>query len=154
MRGSLSSAIASESTSRSDSFTRRMRSVIGGHDHPLGAGHLVLLTVEIPQGIVQQPVELAVLAGHAGDRQPRTLPEVVVVDLGDGRAEAVLQLRLRRLHVLALALERPGLREVEVDGEDADVARAHGAGGPRYSAGAEGEPPSVERSVRSTVRVS
>src|SRR6185436_18708595 len=43
------------------------------------------------------------------------------------RAEAVLQLRLRRLHVLALPLQRPGLGEMQVDGEDADVPGAHAA---------------------------
>src|SRR5205085_1849012 len=53
------------------------------------------------------------------------LPEVVVVDLGDRGAEAILELRLRRLDVLALALQRAGVRKVQLDREDADVARAH-----------------------------
>jgi hypothetical protein len=66
-----------------------------------------------------------VLARDARDRQPRALPEVVVIDLGDGGAEAMLELCFGRLDVLALALERAGLREMEVDGEDADIPGAH-----------------------------
>ena len=65
------------------------------------------------------------LPGDAGDGQPRALPEVVVVDLGDGSAESLLQLCLRRFDVLTLALQRPGFREVQLDREDADIARAH-----------------------------
>jgi hypothetical protein len=48
----------------------------------------------------------------------------VVVDLGDGCAEAVLQLRLGRLDVPALALEGARLRKVELDGQDADETAA------------------------------
>ena len=40
--------------------------------------------------------------------QPRALPQVVVVGLGHRRAEALLQLRLQRLQLLALALEAAG----------------------------------------------
>jgi hypothetical protein len=66
-----------------------------------------------------------VVAGDARESQPRALPEVVVVDLGDRGAETVLELRLGRFHVLALALERSTLREVQLGREDPDVTRAH-----------------------------
>jgi hypothetical protein len=46
----------------------------------------------------------------------------VVVDLGDGGTEPVRELRLRREHVLALALQRPGLGEVQLRRENRDVA--------------------------------
>jgi hypothetical protein len=46
----------------------------------------------------------------------------VVFDLRNGRAEAVLELRLGGENVLALALQRPGLGEVELDRENRDEA--------------------------------
>src|SRR3954453_996405 len=109
MRGSFSSPSASDSTSRTDSLTRRMRSVIGCHHHPLGAGNLVLLPVQVAERVVEEGVQLPVLARDAGDRQPRALPELVMVALRDGRPESVLQLRLRRLDELPLALQRSRL---------------------------------------------
>ena len=65
---------------------------------------------------------LAWLARDAGHRQPGALPDVVVVDLGHGRAEAPLELRLDREELLPLPLERVVVGEVELDREDADVA--------------------------------
>src|SRR5581483_12053452 len=53
------------------------------------------------------------------------LPEVVVVDFRDRRAEALLQLRLRRLDVLPLSLQRPRLGEVQLERQDPAVAGAH-----------------------------
>ena len=106
IRGSLSSGSASDSTCRIDSFTRRIRSVIGIHDLPVHADELPLLAAEIALGAVQELLELAVAARDARDREPGALPEVVVVDLGDRGAEAVLELRLGGLDVLALALQR------------------------------------------------
>src|SRR4029078_3100840 len=99
-RGSLRSPMASASTWRTASFTRRMRSLIGHHDLPLGSRHLVLLPVEPAQCTVEQAVELPVLPRDTGERQAGALPELVVVDLRHRRAEAVLQLRLRGLHML------------------------------------------------------
>jgi DNA-binding NarL/FixJ family response regulator len=61
----------------------------------------------------------------ARDSQARSLPELVVVDLRHGCSEAVVQLRLRRFEIPALALERAVLGEVELDGEDADVTCRH-----------------------------
>ena len=94
----------------------------GDHHLALERHQLVLLTVEIANRVLEQVLELPLLACDAGDGQPRALPEVVVIDLGDRGAEAVLELRLRRLDVLALALQRAGFREVQLDREDADVA--------------------------------
>ena len=61
------------------------------------------------------------------EREARALPELVVVDLRHRGAEAPLELRLDRQQLLALALERAVLGEVQLGGEDADVAGAHGA---------------------------
>src|SRR5512133_738721 len=49
-----------------------------------------------------------------------------MVDLGDRRAEPLLQLRLCRLDVLTLALQRARLRKMELDRENPDIAGAHG----------------------------
>src|SRR5919106_89753 len=127
IRGSFSSGSAAPSTSLTASFTRRMRSVIGCHHLAFHRQQVVFLPVQVPNRIVEQLLELAAATCDAGDGESRALPEVVVVDLRDGRAEAVLEVRLRRLDVLALALERAGFGEVQLDREDADVAGAHGA---------------------------
>src|SRR5689334_3881907 len=109
MRGSLSSSTASASTARTDSLTRRMRSVIERHHVPLAAHEHELLAVEPARGLVEEPLDLALLARDDSRRQARALPQLVVVDLRDGRAEPVLELRLRRLHELALSLQRARL---------------------------------------------
>src|SRR5438067_12418068 len=115
----------SESTSFTATLTRRMRSLIERHQIPRPRPDLPFLTVQIPLGLVEQPLGLARLARDAGDGEARALPQLVVVDLGDGRAEAVLQLRLGRPDEPTLALQRARFREMELDREDADVARAH-----------------------------
>src|SRR5438067_11217850 len=66
------------------------------------------------------------VARDTREGQPRALPELVVVDLRDRSSEPLLQLRLRRLDVLALALQRARLRAVELDRENPDIARGHG----------------------------
>src|SRR5438046_6189182 len=65
------------------------------------------------------------LARDARNCDPGALPDVVVVDLGDCRADSVLELRLRRAEVVALLLERMRVREVELTGEYADEAARH-----------------------------
>jgi hypothetical protein len=107
-------------------LTRRIRSFTGHHHFSLDRHELVLLTVQIPDGFLEQRLELAVLSRDAGDRQSCSLPELVMVDLGHGRAETVLQIRFRGLHVLALAFQRARFREVQLDRQYSDVARAHG----------------------------
>src|SRR4051794_15963782 len=88
-------------------------------------------------------------AGRAGKRERRSLPQVVVVDLGDGRAEPVAEVVLRRADVMALALQRRRLREVQLDGEDRDEAQGHVE---LYAAASA--PDGSSSDVRSTSRVS
>src|SRR6266508_1886407 len=126
IRGSFSSPSASASVSRIASFTRLIRSVIRAHQLPLAPDDVEVLAVQVAHRVVEERIELPLVARHAGHRQPGPLPEVVVVDLGHGGAEAVLELRLGRFDVFPLPLQRPRLGEVELDREDADEARAHG----------------------------
>src|SRR3954452_12133331 len=65
IRGSLSSPIASASTARTDSFTRRIRSLIEGHHLSLDAHAFELLSVQVPLGVVEQRLHLVVVACHA-----------------------------------------------------------------------------------------
>src|SRR4249920_1988980 len=126
MRGSLRAPIDSDSTSRTASFTRRMRSeLIRCHHLPLDARELEALRGEVALGAVEEADELDVLPGDARDREPGPLPDVVVVDLGHGGSEAPLQLRLDGEKLLPLPLQRVVVREVELRGEDPDVAGAH-----------------------------
>src|SRR3712207_4195603 len=97
-------------------------SVCARDELPARAGHFELLGVQVALDVVEKPCGLAVLARDAGDGEPRALPEVVVVDLRNRRAEAVLELRLRRLDELPLPLQRSRLGEVELDRKDSDVA--------------------------------
>src|SRR3954469_12140967 len=98
------------------------RSVVQGDDVSLHADELESLAGEKSLGAVQQLVELPVPPRDAGEGDPRALPELVVVDLRDRRAEAPLQLRLHGQQLLALALQRAVLGEVQLRGENADVA--------------------------------
>ena len=87
---------------------------------------LEALAAEPALGLVEEPARLTRLAGDAGERKSRALPDLVVVDLGD---------RARR-HGSATApspsgdhpflLERVALGEEELERVDADVAAAHG----------------------------
>jgi hypothetical protein len=73
-----------------------------------------------------------------------------MVDLRHRGPEAVLELRLRRGDVLALALQRARLGEVELDRQDGDEAAAQdSAAGPAAAVGT-----ASSREVRSTSRVS
>src|SRR5919197_2862715 len=125
IRGSSSSRRLSGSTSSTASSTRRRRSLIERHELPRAQPELPLLAVQVALGLVEQPLRFPRLARDARHRQPRALPQVVVVDLRHRRAEAVLELRLRRAHELALPLQRARFGKVEVDREDADVPHAH-----------------------------
>src|SRR5204862_5499167 len=99
--------------------------LVDAEDVANGADELELPAGEVPLRLVQQLLRLAVLTRHAGQRQARTLPQLMVVDLGNRNTESVLQLCLRRLDVLAFALERARLGKVQLDAQDPDVARAH-----------------------------
>src|SRR5579859_4063456 len=97
MRGSLSSGTDSESTCRIASFTRRMRSLIRAHDLPVHPDELPVLPVEVALGAVEELLELGVATRDARDGEAGALPEVVVVDLGHGGAEALLRSEERRV---------------------------------------------------------
>src|SRR5205823_4834316 len=104
---------------------RSFKRLVERDDLALRANELVLLPVQVAHRLVEQAMNLTLFACDARERQPRSLPELVVVDLRDGRAEAVLQLRLRRLDELPLSLQRTGFGEVELERQDSDVAAAH-----------------------------
>jgi GNAT superfamily N-acetyltransferase len=67
---------------------------------------------QVPQGTC--------ITSHEGGRQRCTLPEIVMVRLGHGGAEAPLQVRLERGQLLPLALEAPVVREVQMYLQQAD----------------------------------
>src|ERR671936_2864405 len=106
MRGSFSSGIASERTSLTASLTRRMRSL--KRDHLLiDRSELERLSDEVALGGVEEAVDVPMRPPDARERQPGALPDVVVVDFGDGGAEAALQLGLHGEELLPLPLQRP-----------------------------------------------
>jgi hypothetical protein len=106
-------------------------SIVERDDVAVDAAELPFLAGEIPLRGVEELHELVVVTRDARDRQPRALPEVVMVDLRHGRTKTLLQLGFRRFHELPLPLQRPRLGEVQLGGEDADVARAHAGIEPR-----------------------
>src|SRR5581483_2592915 len=137
MRGSLSSGRASDSTCHSDSFTLRIRPltrpayrparplVLERDDPPLDARDDPVLAVQPAISVVEELVELSHLTGGTREQESGPLPEGMVVDFCYRRAEALLQLRLRRLDVPPLSLQRPGLGKMELDRQDPDVSGAH-----------------------------
>ena len=124
-----------------------MRSLIERHQISGPRPELPFLTIQVPLGLVEQALRLARLPRDAGHGETGALPQLVVVDLGDGRAEAVLELRLGGADELALALQRARLGEVKLDGEDGDEAGAQESSAAAAGTGASSE-------VRSTSRVS
>src|SRR3954470_3277596 len=131
MRGSLSpSASRAERTSRTASLTRRMRSAgilavqqlfarHQGSFHANSVGkHRLHITLEVGRRIGERSRPRPNKRGGDG----RALPQVVMIRLGNGGAEALLQLRLERLKLFALALQAAVLREVQVDFEQTNEA--------------------------------
>src|SRR4051812_37849961 len=131
MRGPLSpSASRAERPSGTASLTRRMRSAgilavqqlfarHQGSFHANSVGkHRLQITLEVGRGVRERPRPRPDKRGGDG----RALPQLVMIRLGNGCAEALLQLRLERLKLLALALQAPVLREVQLDFEKADEA--------------------------------
>ena len=89
------------------------------------AAELPLARGQIALGVGEQALRLPRFARDDRDREPRALPDVVMVDLGDRCGEAVPQLLLGRAHVHALLLQRVRLGEVQLGGEDPDPAGGH-----------------------------
>src|SRR5439155_14148911 len=132
--GSFSSWIPSDSTCFTASSTRRIRPpprpgeprlVIEAHHRALDRERLESLSRQPAFGIVEQTDGLADLPGRTGEGQPCPLPDIVVVDLGDRAADAVLQVRLHRLDDHPLLLQRMALGQEELERVDADEAGVH-----------------------------
>src|SRR5215216_5351064 len=129
MRGSLRpSARRAETTSRTASFTRRMRSailekVLPGHHPAFHRSAIGKHRDDVSLQSRRSIAERACLSTHECRGQLRALPQVVVIRLRDRRAEAPLELRLEGAQLLALALEASVVGEVEVDLEEADEAQ-------------------------------
>src|SRR5215217_7601862 len=129
MRGSRRSpAMWVERTSFTASLTRRIRSaailmkcLVGRHHSPLHPHPLREMPVEPAFNPVGADVHISHCPADQRRREGRTLPEVVMVGLGDGSTEALVDLRLRRLELLPLSLEAPVVREVQMNLEDRDV---------------------------------
>ena len=89
IRGSFSEGIVSETTALIASSTRRIRGdregflVIEAPEGALVREQLELLPGEPSLSRVEQPLCLAGLTRDARKRQPRPLPDIVVIDLGD-----------------------------------------------------------------------
>src|SRR3954451_4007527 len=97
-----------------------------GIDHEaLRERDLPLLAAQPALGLVEEPLDLPVLARDTRGRDARALPDGVVVDFRDGRTDAVLELRLCRTKMVALLLQRVRFGEVELAGEDPDPAAGH-----------------------------
>src|SRR3954447_1428649 len=74
--------------------------------------------------VIHRGLERTELATDQRSRQRRPLPELVVVGLGHRRPEPLSQLCLQRLNILPLPLERPALREMQIDLDDRDVTQS------------------------------
>src|SRR6266567_6295838 len=94
-------------------------------DEALDQRNLPLLAAQPALRLVEQTLQLARLPRDAGDRDPGALPQVVVVDLGHRRSDAILELRLRGAQVMPLLLERMRLRKVQLARENSDIAACH-----------------------------
>jgi hypothetical protein len=110
--------------------------------------------VQVPLRVSEQPLDSRVVAGDARHRYSRPLPELVVVDLRHGRAEAVRELRLGGLDVLALSLQRSRLGEVQLDRQNRDVAGAASRRPAQDSSAGAPAGTGSSSEVRSTSRVS
>src|SRR3954454_21626940 len=111
MRGSLRPLASCEDrTSRTASFTLRIRApgilehILAGQERALDESSLGELRLHIASQFGARVVNDRRRAAHQRGRQRGALPEVVMVGLGDRRAEAPLQLSLQRDDLLALAL--------------------------------------------------
>src|ERR1051326_1063004 len=127
--------------------------IIQAHHPALDVRTLEVLPVQVALRIVEQSFDAAVLPRDAGDGESGALPELVMVDLRDGRPEPLRELGLHRLYELALPLQRAVLGEMQLGREDPDIAGAHAGIEADYDAVVVGAGCSL-RSVLSTCRVS
>src|SRR6266540_544996 len=125
MRGSLSSTTASDSTCRTASLTRRMRSVIERDYLPVDRPQLEGLTRQEALRPREQLLHVTVAAGDARERDPGALPELVMVDLGNRGPEPALQLSFHRQQLFPLSFQRSVLGKVELGRQDSDISRSH-----------------------------
>src|SRR4029077_16604527 len=91
----------------------------------LARPELERLPREPPLRLVEQPGRIARLSCDARECQTRPLPDVVVVDLRNRAAQACRKLLFHGAQMHPLLLERMALREMELEGEDADEAGGH-----------------------------
>ena len=68
--------------------------VIERHQIALVGKQLELLSCEPPLRGIEEAISLTRIPRDASDRQPRALPDVVVIDFCDRTGDAVRQLRL------------------------------------------------------------
>src|SRR3954447_24553193 len=137
MRGSLRSPeICAEITSRTASLTRRIRApgiledppvaeqLFARHESTLNPHSLRKLRLHVSRELRAGVPHRACVPPAQRRGDGRALPQVVVVGLGNGRAEAPLKLSLQRHDLLALPLEAAVVGEVQVDLDQADEAHA------------------------------
>ena len=86
--GAVPAALGADATRRPAAKGSRVRanrryaaSLVGIDEQALGERDLPLLAAQPALRLVEQPLRLAMLARDARDRDPRPLPDVVVVDL-------------------------------------------------------------------------
>src|SRR4051794_21836909 len=130
MRGSFRpSAIRAESTSRTASLTRLMRSpatlvlpqyFFGRRHAPLDSGPIREPRQHIALELRGRLRQRARFSPDKCGRESSPLPQIVMRCLRHGRPEAPLELRLERAQLLALALEARVVGEVQLYLEQAD----------------------------------
>ena len=130
MRGSLRPAAScADSTSLTASLTLRIRApgilaehLVAGDKAALDPNAVGELRLDVARELGAGVIDDRWRAPDERRRERGALPEIVVVGLGDGRAEPLLEVRLQRLDLLALALEAGVIGEVQVDLDQADEA--------------------------------
>src|SRR3569833_687031 len=122
MRGSLRPwASCEDRTSRTASFTLRIRApgilehILAGKESALDESSLGKLGLNVAPQLDARVVHDRRGPANQRGRESGALPQVVMICLGDRRAEAPLQLSLQRDDLLALALQAPVVREVKLD---------------------------------------